>query len=323
MKKLDNFVNKSKKAILIGGASVLGLVLLVTGSAYATNKVAESKSIGAENAQNFAFADAGIDPSKATLLKTEFDRENGQFVYEVEFLSDNTEYEYYISADDGSVVKKEIDNNQITQAKLVEKNGVTTTEKAPATKAEKISEQEAKNIALKDAGLAEKDVRFEEVSLDVDDNILEYEVEFYHGNDEYDYEINAQNGQIISKSKEVEKIKEVIKEIPKDPTIEEEKTPVVKDTKEKKAETSKKEPVKAKDDTSTASKYISLEKAKSIALNHAGIDASSARFSKAKMDKDDGVMEYEIEFYVGNMEYEYEINAQNGNILDFDKELDD
>ena len=239
MKKLDNFVNKSKKAILIGSASVLGLVLLVTGSAYATNKVAESKSIGAENAQNFAFADAGIDPSKATLLKTEFDRENGQFVYEVEFLSDNTEYEYYISADDGSVVKKEIDNNQITQAKVVEK------------------------------------------------------------------------------------IKEVIKEVPKDPTIEEEKTPVVKDTKEKKAETSKKEPVKAKDDTSTASKYISLEKAKSIALNHAGIDASSARFSKAKMDKDDGVMEYEIEFYVGNMEYEYEINAQNGNILDFDKELDD
>ena len=63
-------------------------------------------------------------------------------------------------------------------------------------------------------------------------------------------------------------------------------------------------------------------RAKSIALGHAGVSASSVSFSKAKLDDDDGRGVYEIEFYVGNAEYDYEIDAYSGGIIVYDIDRD-
>ncbi|MDD6933236.1 MAG: PepSY domain-containing protein, partial [Eubacteriales bacterium] len=41
-------------------------------------------------------------------------------------------------------------------------------------------------------------------------------------------------------------------------------------------------------------------------------------FTKAKLEKDDGVRKYEIEFRKGGTEYEYEIDAATGAILECD-----
>lgn len=72
------------------------------------------------------------------------------------------------------------------------------------------------------------------------------------------------------------------------------------------------------------SNYIGVDKAKSVALKHAGLSASSVTFTKAKLDREDGIRVYEIEFYSRTQEYEYEIKATDGKILDFDVEaLDD
>ncbi len=68
---------------------------------------------------------------------------------------------------------------------------------------------------------------------------------------------------------------------------------------------------------------ISKEEAKEIALNHAGYNADEVKFTKAKLDHDDGRYEYDIEFRVDqNLEYEYSINAENGKILEFDRDYD-
>lgn len=75
--------------------------------------------------------------------------------------------------------------------------------------------------------------------------------------------------------------------------------------------------------TSTSSTYIGTTKAKNIALNHAALTASKVKGLKAELDKEDGVMVYEVEFRYGNYEYEYEINAKTGAILDYEKEWDD
>ncbi len=66
---------------------------------------------------------------------------------------------------------------------------------------------------------------------------------------------------------------------------------------------------------------ISAEKAKEIALKHAGVQADKAVFEIVHLDKDDGVYEYEVDFRVGNIEYDYEINALTGKVIDFDKEV--
>ncbi len=71
----------------------------------------------------------------------------------------------------------------------------------------------------------------------------------------------------------------------------------------------------------TQTSEISVERAKQIALSHAGV--GSARFKKAKLDYENGVKVYEIEFKVGNLEYEYDINVSNGAIVSSSVEVDD
>ena len=70
-----------------------------------------------------------------------------------------------------------------------------------------------------------------------------------------------------------------------------------------------------------ATKKITADEAKRIALSHAGV--GSARFKKAKLDYENGVKVYEIEFKVGNFEYEYDINVSNGAIISSSVEVDD
>ena len=155
-----------------------------------------------------------------------------------------------------------------------------------ANKAKKISADKAKKIALGDAKLAEKDVTFVKVELEFENNRLVYDVEFYSGNVEYDYDIDAVSGAIVSADKDIENYV-----IPAQPSTEAQAT------------------------------EISVEKAKQIALSHAGVGL--ARFTKAKIDYENGVKVYEIEFKVGNMEYEYDINVVNGAIVSSSAEIDD
>lgn len=71
---------------------------------------------------------------------------------------------------------------------------------------------------------------------------------------------------------------------------------------------------------------ISLEKAKEIALDHAGVKATDATFVKAKSDYEDGRAVFEIEFVVssGNTikEYDYEIAASDGSIISYDYDIE-
>ncbi|EJZ70418.1 PepSY domain-containing protein [Lachnoanaerobaculum sp. OBRC5-5] len=73
--------------------------------------------------------------------------------------------------------------------------------------------------------------------------------------------------------------------------------------------------------TQAAASGISADRAKQIALSHAGI--SGASFTKVELDTDDGVRVYEIEFKVGNVEYDYDIDATSGAILSSSSEIDD
>ena len=75
--------------------------------------------------------------------------------------------------------------------------------------------------------------------------------------------------------------------------------------------------------TSEDANGISVEDAKTIALNHAGLSADEVAFVIAKFDNDIFVPHYDIEFTADGYEYDYEINAATGTIIDYDKELDD
>ena len=72
----------------------------------------------------------------------------------------------------------------------------------------------------------------------------------------------------------------------------------------------------------TVKSTIGTQKAKTIALNDAKVKSSNARFVTAKLDREDGRIVYDIEFYVGNKEYDYEIDAYTGRILSKDADIE-
>ena len=151
-----------------------------------------------------------------------------------------------------------------------------------------ITEDEAKKVALEHAGMKESDVTNLKIELDTDDGIKEYEVEFFSGNTEFDYDINAISGEIISVENDVE------------------------DDFNSDSNTN--------DTTVDSSKVITEDEAKSIALKDAGIEEADAKSIQIKLDTDDGVKEYEVEFYTADKEYDYENNASTSKILSKDVE---
>lgn len=75
-------------------------------------------------------------------------------------------------------------------------------DKAAGAGAVAISEDEAKAIALKAAGVNEKDSTFTKVAREFDDGREKYEIEFVAGDQEYSYDIDAYNGDIIESERE-------------------------------------------------------------------------------------------------------------------------
>lgn len=68
------------------------------------------------------------------------------------------------------------------------------------------------------------------------------------------------------------------------------------------------------------SKKISQKKAESIALKDAGFSAGQVTNLYSHLDYDDGYYEYEVQFYKGDMEYDYTLDAATGNIHEKDIE---
>lgn len=147
----------------------------------------------------------------------------------------------------------------------------------------KITIEQAKEIALKHANLSGDQVTFIKSGQEFDDGIEKYEIEFYFDNKEYDYDINANTGEVISYDYDIENYNHNKQSI-------------------------------------NNQSQITVEQAKEIALKHANISESQVTFIKADKELDDGIEKYDIKFYFDNKEYEYEINANTGEIVSFDYE---
>jgi len=147
-----------------------------------------------------------------------------------------------------------------------------------------MSLDEAKQIAFGHAGVNGEDARFDDQELETDDGVTYYELEFDVGSDEYEYNVHALNGEILKVEQDIES-GQVTSE--------------------------------GNSDNANAER-ISLDEAKQIAFDHAGVNGDKARFDDEDLDEDDGVLYYELEFDAGDVEYEYDIHAKTGEILEFD-----
>ena len=132
---------------------------------------------------------------------------------------------------------------------------------------------------------------YSEVDPELDESPAHYEVEIRsQTGEEFEYKVDAYTGAILESKREAADGTEV---------------PVVQPSKP------------------AASGDIGYAKAKSVALNHAGVSEGKAYDMDIELDDEDGILVYEIEFKSGGMEYSYEINAATGAILKHEAELDD
>lgn len=161
-----------------------------------TNQAAQDPvaDLTAQEAEAIATAHAQVESTEVTRLHTELDHDDGVYKYEVEFVSGGAEYEYKVNAKTGEILHSKVEE------KPVAKEPAPATQQPAAT--EKLTREQAQEIALKHAGLTKDQVSRLQVEFDYDDGRPEYSVEFRHNGWEYDYEIHAQTGKILDWDKE-------------------------------------------------------------------------------------------------------------------------
>ena len=156
----------------------------------------------------------------------------------------------------------------------------------PPTTAEQsqtLTAEQAQQLALAHAGFQMNEVSLLRTKFEIDDSVPEYEIDFQKGDYEYDYTVHAETGKILKSDKEYG-------------------------------------PAPTSAPAAAAPAQISSAEAEKIALKHAGLSASDVRMERTEYDLDDGVPVYEIEFRHGKWEYSYEIHAETGKILDWEKD---
>jgi len=169
-------------------------------------------------------------------------------------------------------------------AKSTSSPSVSTT---PETKPTVISEEAAKEAALTHAGLSAEEVTFTKCKLEYDDGRQIYDVEFITSDyQEYDYEIDAQTGTVLSYDY--------------DATHHEDKH-------------------HASSTGGNSGNIISADRAKEIALAQVP-GATIDNIVEFEMDSDDGRTEYEGKIIYDGIEYEFEIDAYNETIRSWDAE---
>lgn len=170
----------------------------------------------------------------------------------------------------------------------------------------------ARSAAEEYAGTTAVDSVTAEVDPELDESPAHYEVELQTAWGEFEYLVDAYTGKVLSGQKDLLAAVSASNETTK---------PSGQKPAPASNETTK--PSDQKPAPSGTVQDIGYAKAKSIALNHAGLRENQAYDMDIELDDEDGTLIYEVEFKSGNMEYNYEIDAASGAILKHETELDD
>ena len=213
-----------------------------------------------------------------------------------------------------------------------------------AQTAEYIGIEAAKETALKSAGLTEDQADFSTAGLDSRDGTFFYQVNFEAEGMEYDYAIDAVTGVVIEENSVAaddgaEASGAAASEAETSGAAADDGAEAVGAAASKDAagdaasgavqasgaaQASEAAQTSAAAQNASDSGMIGEEKAKEIALNHAGLTEDQTQRLWVKRDYDDGRSIYEVEFYgEGRDEYDYEIDAVTGEIVAFDTDLHD
>lgn len=233
--------------------------------------LAEAKSVVLKN--------AGLSEEDVSFVRAHLDSERDAVAYDIEFICEDVEYDYAVHAVTGEILSMTSQQNSSAPEQKSSVNDSNVEEE------QYIGIETAKQTALNHVGLNEADVNFVHAHLEQDDGVWKYDIEFHKDNTEYDYDIDALSGEILSYDHDVKYSRHEA-------------------------------------NVSSSAEKITEDNAKEIALNHAGVAEQDTQRLKIEFDYDNGRAKYEIEWHIGQTEYSCDVDAYTGEILSFEKELD-
>ena len=222
----------------------------------------ENQSISLEEAKSAALDDAQLGIDEVEFLKTERNTDGDTSYYDIQFLVNGTIYKYQINTETGAILHVDYEAESAFSD--------TDTPEASA-----ITLDQARAIALDHAGISEGDATFVKEQT----GTSSYEIEFYSGSNEYDYEIDKATGAILNVDRDAE------------------------------------------DYTPPQQNGLTLDEARTLALSR--VSGATERHIEIERDEDDGHIIYEGEIHYGNAEYELEIDAASGTILEWTVDYED
>ncbi len=329
-------------------ALFLSLAIIFTTLSAGAFEAFAASDIGKSKAQSIALNDAGLNASDVKFTKSVKDSDDGISVYDIEFYTPLAEYEYEINAKTGKIRDKDIDKNfdiilsktTYTYNGKAKKPSVTlrwdnagilsssnytvkysgNTKPGKATVTITFNGKNYKGVFTKTFTVKPKKAaltsvkRVSKTQIRVkwkkDTTVSGYQIEYATGSNFS----NSRKALISSKNTTSKTLKSLKSNKKYYFRVRSYKT--VKGKKIYGAWSAKKSSTGSTASGSAKSGSITKEKAKKIALKDAGVSASKAHFTKAEIDYDDGIKVYEIEFITSTKEYEYEINAKTGRIID-------
>ena len=298
--------NSRKTAVI-----AMGVVTALTMTACSMIPSAKASYISMDAAQSKALNAANVDAANVESYSAQMGDVGTTTCYEVQFVSDGYAYYYAVNATDGEIVKvtktpvgeepiqaqpeqttdasasqtgettpSTATGNQNNTATTKPTAGQTTT--TPAANGQ-ITLEQAKETALKHAGLKADAVTFVKAEQDYENGKLVYEVEFVTNDGgkvvEYDYEIDAATGTVVSYDYDAENY-----------------TP--------------------QSGNAASGATIDEATAKQTVLNKVP-GATAANIYEWKLDFDDGRWEYDGKIVYNLMEYDFTVDASSGAVTEW------
>ena len=270
---------------LIAVCLLAGLVALAGCN---SSQTASASYIGVEAARSAALKDAG--ESEGDFTNATLEERDGTVYYDVEFTAGGAKYEYAVDALTGSIIEAKREggddrkeSSASSAASSSQASSESSTPKAESSQASGttglITEEEAASIAKEHAQVT--DCTMLPVKLDRDDGRQVYDVEFFTADGkEYDYEIDAATGEVLSYDYDAER------------------------------QTSA---------SASGTASITEAEAKALVLAQVP-GATEENFLEFKTDYDDGRLEYEGELFYDGMKYEFTVDGYSGTIREWESE---
>lgn len=187
-----------------------------------------------------------------------------------------------------------------------------------------IGKDEALEIALSDAGVHENDTTRLRVAEDREDGGKVYEIQFDAAGVEYDYEVAAEDGKILSAENEQVPVEAIpYNTAQQDQTADTQENADVQGNRTDDIKTNDNaQQNQASNDqtnnTNNANVKVSREEAIAIALKR--VPGATEKDIHIEFDTDDGQYRYEGDIIYDQKEYDFEIDANSGTILEWSEE---